>query len=177
MCLGSSPNRREKRLCFWMVHRFLSETCFLTKFIVIFPHDLWIKILAGFKLGISSVLCGTDREREVSLHGGWAGREGPRWLPILHIDSWPLGRRARKPGLSQTTLLLHVVSKPLYTVSSPEPGLLMWQLRALRKSRSTRPPRSGPENGHNVTSMYSIHQRGHRACPGLQRGHWDSTAF
>lgn len=71
---------------------------------------------------------------------GWAGQEGPRWLPILYIDSWPLGRRARKLGLSQTTLLLHVASKPLYTVSSPEPGL-MWQLRALRKSGSTRPPK------------------------------------
>lgn len=69
------------------------------------------------KLGISFVLCGTDREHEVSFHGGWAGLEDLRWLHTYYIYSWHFARKSRKPGLRWATLLPYGVQASLDSLS------------------------------------------------------------
>lgn len=150
------PQTGKRKIIFKMVHRFLSETCFLTKFIVFILTIYGSKLRQGSARHVS-FLCGMDEEREVSLHGGWAGLEGPGWPRTHSMGSWHFGRRARKPGLSWTTLLFPMVSKPLSRVSPEVLGLLIGQLGAVRRSGSARPRRSGPENWYSVTStmLYS----------------------
>ena len=169
------PQTGKRKIIFKMVHRFLSETCFLTKFIEFILMIYGSKLRQGSARHVS-FLCGMDGEHEVSLHGGWAGLEGPGWPHTHSMGSWHFGRRARKPGLSWTTLLFPMVSKPLSIVSPEVLGLLIWQLRAVRRSEVPGLEDLGLKIGTVSPPPCSIHQCHCRACPGLQGGDRDVTS-